>query len=366
LGCRQNVLDTFSSLLEYPMDFDFIPLKKIEPNKRNPRGIDVASQDTKLAYLKNSIAKFGVLVPLVVTPKGDRYVLIDGERRYHAAKATGTVDRVPAFIVRNPAGREFSSKDLLLRMFQIHHLREQWDPTQQCNALEKTYARIMRSHEIASIADVRAQVKAVTETLAKEVGIDERTAFDRVKFLRWPDDVKQPLYVHPDEKCNHYICEIEEKIVIPALANYPEYFDAVEVDDVRRDLFGKLRLSLGRGTDVRLVAPFLRSRMDKAADRTTVKRILEDLHTNREMTYGEAKEEFEREFPDLLKRDPPTPRRLLTLLTSLTLDIEEFDASAIGKAQRRAKAKRKDLLSAAESLREAVQDLIAELERVVR
>lgn len=218
--------------------------------------------------------------------------------------------------------------------------------------------------EIASIRDVRMQVKAVTERLVQEVGIDERTAFDRVKFLRWPDSIKQPLYEHPDEKCNHYICEIEEKIIIPALANYPEYFEAVDVNDVRRDLLGKLRLSLGRGTDVRVVAPFLRSRMDRASDRTKVKKIFADLHKNVEMTYAEAREEFEREFPDVLKRDPPTPRHLLTLLNALTLDIEEFDVSAINKAQRRAKAKHKDLLAAAQSLRDAVQGFIGELEGV--
>jgi hypothetical protein len=70
------------------MDLKHIPIESIVPNAENPRGIDIPTKDPKLGQLKDSISRFGVLVPIVVTPKGKGFLLVDGERRYHAAKAT--------------------------------------------------------------------------------------------------------------------------------------------------------------------------------------------------------------------------------------------------------------------------------------
>jgi hypothetical protein len=339
------------------MKFSNLEISRIDPNAANPRGIDIQTQDSRLSYLKDSIARFGVLVPVVVTPKGDRFLLVDGERRYYAAKAVG-LDKLPAYIITNQHGSGLSSHDLIFRMFQIHHLREQWGPIQQCAALEDTYQKIVQSKEIRALTDVRVLVKAVTDELAKETGIDERTAFDRVKFLRWPRDVKSALYENPQDGGYWYICEIEEKIIIPSVSNYPEYFQKVSTDEVRRDLFKKLNISLERATEVRKVAPYFREALNKTSDRKTVQRILDRLQKDPEMTYGEAQEELSRAFPDILKPEPPTPRRLLSALTNLETIIEQFDVSAIEKAQHRAKAKRRDLLS-------TIQSLVASLEKLL-
>src|ERR1035437_212004 len=60
------------------MELSQIPLSNITPNPENPRGIKIDTQDPKLSYLKDSIAQFGVLVPLVVTPRVGNYLLVDG------------------------------------------------------------------------------------------------------------------------------------------------------------------------------------------------------------------------------------------------------------------------------------------------
>ena len=134
-------------------------------------------------------------------------------------------------------------------MFQIHHLQQQWGAIQQCRALEGTYREVLKDSQIKKIADPKAATKAAAIALAEQTGIDERTAFDRVKFLRWPKKIKDRLYESPDQEGYWYICEIEEKIILPALVNYPEYFDKVSVDEVRGCLFKKLaRLLLDRRT----------------------------------------------------------------------------------------------------------------------
>src|SRR3954451_24661220 len=113
------------------MDLEHLPITKITPNKNNPRRIDIANEDEKLSYLMDSIKRFGVMVPIVVTRRGSRYLLVDGERRFHAAKKVG-LESLPAYVIKPEKGSKISPSELLYRMFQIHHLREQWGPIQQC------------------------------------------------------------------------------------------------------------------------------------------------------------------------------------------------------------------------------------------
>ena len=130
-----------------------IPLSKIIPNPDNPRGIDIQTENPKLADLKDSIRQFGVLVPVVVSKKGSKFLLIDGERRYWACKALN-LDEVPAFIVDERG--DLTDSEILYRMFQIHHNREQWLPIQQCHALEVVYRKVVKQAAIRSLADERA------------------------------------------------------------------------------------------------------------------------------------------------------------------------------------------------------------------
>lgn len=268
---------------------------------------------------------------------------------------------VPAYIITAKDGAELGSDELLFRMFQIHHLREQWGPVQQCHALEGTYGRIIRRKSVKSISDLKASVKAITEELATATGIDQRTAWDRVKFLRWPEDVKNSMYSKPDAEGYWYICEIEEKIMLPALSNYPEYFDKVDADEVRRELFGKLNRVLERSTDVRKVGPFFKAELRRPVDRKALCRVLDRLRKEPEMTYTEAQEELTKALPSITKRDPPTPRRLLNLMASLEADLETFDVSVFSNANASTKPTRTEFLSATLSLESRLGSLAADL-----
>jgi len=63
-----------------------IELKKIKPNRLNPRE-DINIE--KLHNLSDSIKEFGVIEPIIVRPIGDKYEVVVGERRYIAAKQVG-------------------------------------------------------------------------------------------------------------------------------------------------------------------------------------------------------------------------------------------------------------------------------------
>jgi hypothetical protein len=300
------------------------------------------------------------MVPLVVAKQGARFLLIDGERRYHASKQAG-LREVPAFVLTDAEGKDLAEGDLLFRMFQIHHLREQWHAIQQCHALEQTFHKIVRDKTVTSLVDERERFAAITRKLAILTGIDTRTAADRIKFLRWPKSVKDDLYDNPESEdkkgAYSYILEIEDKIILPALANYPEYFEHVPVDGVRIDLLNKLAVSLQNAKEVREVAPYFRTSLSRKADRHRLLKVFTKLHNSPEMTYDEARERLAKEFPGIVVGEPPSPRRLVTLCNQLENACRLFDPGALDQARRRAKAPRSELRDAIVSLQNVLTEL---------
>ena len=79
---------------ERPQGASEIPIDAIVPNPHQPRTTFDAEA---LEQLRNSIGSFGVLVPILVRKRGDRYELIAGERRWRAAAAAG-LRTMPAII----------------------------------------------------------------------------------------------------------------------------------------------------------------------------------------------------------------------------------------------------------------------------
>lgn len=78
-----------------------IDITLVDPNPRQPR-LDFIEDE--LQDLVASIKQHGIIQPLVVTRRGDRYELIAGERRLRAAKLAG-LGRVPV-IIRDVGDRE--------------------------------------------------------------------------------------------------------------------------------------------------------------------------------------------------------------------------------------------------------------------
>jgi ParB family chromosome partitioning protein len=73
-----------------------IPISKISPNSYQPR---TRFSNEQLEALTDSIRREGVLMPVLLRPRGDGYELIAGERRWRASQAAGLTD-IPA-VIRN-------------------------------------------------------------------------------------------------------------------------------------------------------------------------------------------------------------------------------------------------------------------------
>lgn len=72
----------------------YIPISKIQPNTYQPR---TNFNNDDLLALTDSIRREGVLMPILLRPKGSTYELIAGERRWRASQAAG-LQEIPAVV----------------------------------------------------------------------------------------------------------------------------------------------------------------------------------------------------------------------------------------------------------------------------
>lgn len=109
-----------------------VRIDDILPNDKNPRQ---TFDPDKIEQLAASMQEIGLQVPITIyeSPKKNRvpYILLDGERRYRAAKLNNW-ETIPALIVPAP-----SPKENAVRMFNIHMLRDDWEEIETAWALEQ-------------------------------------------------------------------------------------------------------------------------------------------------------------------------------------------------------------------------------------
>lgn len=109
-----------SELAARTIGVKLVAIDELEPNPHNPRRL---FDKLPLETLKASIAKVGILVPLTVyrDSKRDRYVILDGQRRWMCASAI-RLKKVPVNEVEEP-----TLVQNIVTMFQIHKLRADWE-----------------------------------------------------------------------------------------------------------------------------------------------------------------------------------------------------------------------------------------------
>lgn len=79
---------------EQVSDLRHVKLSAIVPDPEQPRR---TFDELSLEELAESIREHGVLQPIVVTPHSNGYMIVAGERRYHAAKKAG-LDKIPTLV----------------------------------------------------------------------------------------------------------------------------------------------------------------------------------------------------------------------------------------------------------------------------
>ena len=112
---------------EHAADAVMIDIKKVEPNREQPRK---KFDEDALIELSESIKQFGVLQPLLCQERDDYYELIAGERRWRAAKIAG-IKEVPVIIKK-------LSEQEIMEISLIENLqREDLNPIEEALAYKR-------------------------------------------------------------------------------------------------------------------------------------------------------------------------------------------------------------------------------------
>ncbi len=144
-----------------------VTIALVDPNPWQPRSV---LGDTDLAELADSIREHGLVQPIVVRARGDRYQLIAGQRRLAAARKLGW-ERVPA--------RVLDVEDRQMAEIAIVENLQRRD----LDALEKA----------ASFKQYLATWGCTQEELAKRLSIDRSHVANLIRLLELPSSVQQKL-----------------------------------------------------------------------------------------------------------------------------------------------------------------------------
>jgi ParB family chromosome partitioning protein len=139
-----------------------IPIEQIEPNPDQPRQVM-----GDLSELIASIGEKGIIEPLVVRQRGDRFQIIAGERRYQAAVQAGLRD-LPV-VVRDVDDTE------VIELALIENLqRKDLTPFEEAEALHGLAARCGYTHE----------------DLARRLGKSRTSVTESLALASMPEDVR--------------------------------------------------------------------------------------------------------------------------------------------------------------------------------
>jgi ParB family chromosome partitioning protein len=122
---------------------------------------------TRLEELSNSIETHGIIQPLLVRRKGPAYELIAGERRLRAAKLAGLLE-VPVIV------QDYADERILEIALIENIQREDLNPMETAQALERLYTEMQLSHE----------------EIAARTGKDRTTITNMIRLLRLPREVQ--------------------------------------------------------------------------------------------------------------------------------------------------------------------------------
>lgn len=146
-----------------------IPLDKITVNQYQPRQhFDPAGLDELTA----SIKVHGILQPLVVSPEGDHWQLIAGERRWQSAKRAG-FKTVPAIV-------RASDEQQRLELSLVENIQRQ-----NLNPMEEAVA-FQRLHN---------EFNLTQEQVALRVGKSRSQVANTIRLLELPESIQQAIKV---------------------------------------------------------------------------------------------------------------------------------------------------------------------------
>ncbi|MCX6571721.1 MAG: ParB/RepB/Spo0J family partition protein [Candidatus Aminicenantes bacterium] len=268
---------------------DVVDPKDIDFAIFNPRGEkpgDIES-DPSFVQLKDSVYKYGVLVPLVVHVQSGAgkkpFRLIDGERRLRAALDTNA-KKVPVRIT--DAGGPLGD---VIQAFHIHMLRKQWNQVPQTRGLKK----ILKHKKWEGREKFNDEEMEELQTLT---GCNKEQLRPLLRAVRYDDGVLDE--VENGRLRYSHLVQIEESLVERIEAEYPSILAEIPKMTIRQTMIQKAKKNLLPGTRSLMlnVAPVI-SRARTLSEKKDVEGLLRKFVTNDDMTPEQVLKEFEHAHP---------------------------------------------------------------------
>lgn len=166
-----------------------IPPAKIRANPDNPRLI---FRELEMATLLDSIDTVGIQVALTVYESRNRYVLLDGERRWRCAKKLN-LKVVPAIIQPKP-----SRLENILNMFNIHNVRVAWDLLPMAQKLAEVKEMLEAEGSSATPRDLAGITGVSLVSVKRAFEILALPAKYRRKLMREAEKPRDQQTITPD------------------------------------------------------------------------------------------------------------------------------------------------------------------------
>jgi ParB family chromosome partitioning protein len=187
-----------SLILEEHEKIQQLSLEDVQANPDQPRQ---HFDEAALEQLAASIKQYGIIQPLVVSPRsGDGYTIIAGERRYRASKIAG-LKKVPA-VVRT--SKELESLEIAI----VENVqRVDLSPLEQAVSIERLHQQFSMTYE--SIAERLGKASSTINNIVRLLQLPDaaRTALHEKKISEGHARAILSLKDHP-EKQEHLLQQI--------------------------------------------------------------------------------------------------------------------------------------------------------------
>ena len=142
-----------------------VAVSSLDPNPFQPRG---SMDPGRLAELAASVRESGIVQPILVRRRGERYQIIAGERRFRAAQAAG-LSTVPVTV------RDVDDEHLLELALVENIQREELNPIEEAQAFHR----------------LQEEFGLTQEEIARRVGRDRTTVANTLRLLRLPRELRE-------------------------------------------------------------------------------------------------------------------------------------------------------------------------------
>ena len=194
------------------MELRILKVDEISPNPLQPRE---SFDREKLKELAGTISECGVLQPIVVRPKGKRYEIIAGERRWKASEIAGKKE-IPAII------KKISDEEVMVESLIENIHREDLKPIEQAKAILEVFKEqetffskesfisvgFVNDELPKKIAAIGAKVKVrergsrkrlgdltneekLLDKIVKKIGLRHEPIYEALRILKLPKSIQQ-------------------------------------------------------------------------------------------------------------------------------------------------------------------------------